>query len=1581
MPPVLDGVLTPVSELLPADLLPTDLFSFSDGSGNILDRIYVLESSMVESEAGTLLGATLAFEGEIAIGIPACPSLTLIIGAGIPDFTVVPIKMLLAEDWWIELDSFQVALRVDKSVLRPADPARQFTEIALTTTVRVGPKGIEFPTAPAVSLPKSFLGDTDVAIEAANLKFDFWRDWSIPEVTAAGLGDQFMGVYIQNATIYLPPDLNVPLPAQLAFTECFIGNGGFTGSVAATWAQGVAAGKVFGYDVELRAIALSLRESSFVEASITGLLSNIPFFDAPAFVDFSFGAGGRMSVGLSAQQPAGVTTSPVGLVRLTIPNVVQFDLESIALEHDESATRLYLAGIITPLIAGNWPGLELKRLGIDSNGKITIEGGWIDLPDQYAIDLDGFQLELSKIGFGSVEGSPQDHWFGLTGGIRLTEALPAGVSVDGLRVEFGPNYPQPSVSFNGIGLEFGVPDVFRFAGKVAYTKDAAGSIEYRGSAKLELYSLDVSIEVQIVVGHNAAPSFNFCFLVLDAKLCPSGIPLFSTGLALYGFAGMYVQHMRANVNVTLPQADQWYEWWKRNPQGVTDNSKWIKSHGDFAVGVGVLVGTQDTGFTLNVKGLLLVMLPQPVIMIDAKANFLKKASTSSSGGEGAFHAMALYDSRAGIVELAIDATYKIPWLLDARADSRAHFEANDSDAWYVEMGKESPKEKRASAHLFGGLVDGWMYLRIDPELATFGAGIEFKKKLSAGPAWIKVEASASIVTTLRYTPAQLEITGRLVGSARAGIKGVKIGVSVNVSADLWAPKPFLIRARFRACADLWIKTVCVSFPFELSRQDPPPIAPPVAGIALRHPHPVRESGGTPPPSTWPLELGTPSALPARTSNVPMDALIDVSLLRQAYNQASGFVNGDSYVDKWHRLGDQSRYRYQYRLTDVRLYDEGMGSSADIAAALQVTRSGAWQNSALANTVLEVGATTPFSGSSASLSNFVLYDPDNFVSPCDELPPPDTELVCKDVTVPRAEAEAKGWKILYAIPSASQQASARRLTETQPATRVVPSRRPAEKPDRDKCRAPEHRSLRQILLDLIRDRRRVVPLYLLLLFVPLVRLMPSLREGRPLAMLVLAVAIVLYLGTVIVAEWLSDEVAFIKCGEGCRCRGYGRPCGGTQPGDRPGHKPGEKPGEEPGGKPGEPGVPPGDDLVVVRLCEDVPVTDGQTRETPGERVDRLGDWVTEIESWSAVKPILKPNTCYRVEVDVTTVRDKDGNDAWSDATTTVARFRTGGPPTLLGSLEPYMLWTQPAFTPGKPGRRAFRAYDLGVLFNETYLDVMYIASGDNLELRLFDNNGDPILDGTGAPVVLPNSWGYAPERVLTREENVVTRRLEAGQCLPTIDWQAQSQVMTSPAAAGVLLRPETYYEVQLARVNDATKTPLARYSFVTSRFETFAAMIESFDPTLALPHDGSTLSSAVLASGDFNTLAGALPLLPSPRPERMTITPLRVGGATVALLLLTPEPIEWVRVDAFVYLSRTGRPPYSGNTLRVVASEDETAAFLICLAGGQPVTLPDLEIKLRLRFRRSIGAATQIYAVNGDTSTEDVTSTFTLGPPA
>src|SRR4029077_18527851 len=129
-----------------------------------------------------------------------------------------------------------------------------------------------------------------------------------------------------------------------------------------------------------------------------------------------------------------------------------------------------VSGQITPLFGGlDWPTFQLKELSIDSEGHVHLEGGWLDLPNQYVLDFHGFQIEITKLGFGKTEDGGK--WIGFSGGLKLVEALPAGVSVEGLRfIWYDVPGKSPAVTLNGVGLELEVPGVLKFKGAVAYSR-------------------------------------------------------------------------------------------------------------------------------------------------------------------------------------------------------------------------------------------------------------------------------------------------------------------------------------------------------------------------------------------------------------------------------------------------------------------------------------------------------------------------------------------------------------------------------------------------------------------------------------------------------------------------------------------------------------------------------------------------------------------------------------------------------------------------------------------------------------------------------------------------------------------------------------------------------------------------------------------------------------------------------------------------------------------------------------------------------------------------------------------------------
>jgi hypothetical protein len=67
-------------------------------------------------------------------------------------------------------------------------------------------------------------------------------------------------------------------------------------------------------------------------------------------------------------------------------------------------------------------------------------------------------------------GGAGGRWIGFSGGVKLTDMLPAGSSVEGLRlIWYDDDGRPPGLTFNGVGVEFSVPEVLRFKGYVAYS--------------------------------------------------------------------------------------------------------------------------------------------------------------------------------------------------------------------------------------------------------------------------------------------------------------------------------------------------------------------------------------------------------------------------------------------------------------------------------------------------------------------------------------------------------------------------------------------------------------------------------------------------------------------------------------------------------------------------------------------------------------------------------------------------------------------------------------------------------------------------------------------------------------------------------------------------------------------------------------------------------------------------------------------------------------------------------------------------------------------------------------------------------
>jgi hypothetical protein len=1557
--------ITPLSDLIDAVDFPLAEFLPSNLADDIFGDLYYTEALSWADGDNLVLDVQLAFESELSLTPPGTDALSFVVGSAGVGWTTLRTEIVLGPDFSMSLLKVPFALHVSPDVLRDVATDAP-TEIMITADLRVSPSGFVVENYTGASLAPAYLCGTEIVVEAADVRPVFGLidppEFLADQECFQGLAFERMAVRIPSE--YLQTDPGADLDIEL--TNTTIGTTGFTGELTVESADldHPVSGTLLGFPFRFRSFALNVQQNAIIDAALQVDLRLEVLEEGQnekwVRVDLAFGGDGSLSGALATVQPPEASDDPAVLVQIDFPDVLRFNVGGLRITRGaQDIWALYLSGTLKIFLAGadDWPEIEFDEIGISSSGEFLLpDGAGIVFASPLVVNWHFVRLTISKFRIGASEQG--DGWLqlGLSAEVMLIDGLPAGGSVEGLIVEFRPDGSQPpAVSFKGIGIAFGEPGAFNAEFYAEFTQSPTG-VEFRGQGSLALTALDMSIKIGVVVGHETVPQeFSYLYLFADAKLLPTGIPIGPTGLSIYGFQGLLAHNMALDIDQTLPPDERYYALFIRNPIGIAHVNKWEKHFGQNALGFGIVLGTADKGFAVNVKGLLAIALPDLTILLQAKANFIKLKPDLSTASEGTLDALMVYASGQSTISIDIVAYWGIPVLVSVTGQARAFFSFADPTAWYLEIGRdEDGKRVTAQAIEWEGswLFSAGFWFRLDQNGIVTGVLYELELRAEKGGFWAEVYGMARGEMALFWQPPQWEGSLAMEGRIGAGYKGVSVGIELRGDARARVMRPFDVMISVRACVSALFWDICKRFRFHWERVDPPLLESPLRRWATTPRHWTPREIGT----GNELDMGVMTLWPgAMSDGVQPHSIFALDFAKPMVDVTGRFNEAVALDDGgFLTIGGKSGWAGAWRLDAVTLTRDPDG------ARRAVDIWGTWARE------------TPQPNSTLRLLSSVRFDHDGTLSNgfldgldlnyCDE--PEDTVYclsldevnpgygVLKDGSIYHwwnpdkpDMTRALGAKDVCGILLEGGDRLDIDLVAGVESVEVVTCGESPGQADKVKPTFGLERLCERL------NRSRIVPL---------LPTLPILLRGGFIARRAGRFGPLVASGAIAggSSALLTALLRLCKSWHTSRRSERNDETSGTSPSSA-GSTAAREAGEHPC---------PDEQSFEMKVENGVLVITSQDTGQryvcticfrPGHstpdwmQVSRRGGSTTQHESWTvpADMKLLPPNELYELEV-TWTAQLKGPQGAISEplgTRKTAGRFRTAGPPEYLGALTDYIA----GFYPNDGARPVYLGYDLSVTFKDEYVPYLYAAIGERLVIRLFDGQARPVLNNQGEALLVPATTVGPIVQSVTEQywEEIYQKNIDRGCLAPGVIRHEGETVLGSPASDWSLT-PNSQYVAQLVS-EDRPNTPLAEWGFTTSRFATFTDLV-STGATILPPRPAANITVQ-----GFDTLARSAGVPTIAFVEHFAVTPLLAadGSSCMALLFESPEPLEFgTRLTVAV----------EGAATQVSPNEDHTRGIVVPAAGGSWAIGT---LAVRLTWLRD---ANPRLAVDGDASAEIVT---------
>lgn len=939
--------------------------------------------------------------------------------------------------------------------------------------------GFYFDSENDFSFQKSLILNTGFSLELERIKLDLSRTSNIPEADADGRPADFIGAYITEGTIGFPTDWGHnedeenESSGELFVSNLLVGTGGISGTIGMRAVDeeveqdpetpnGLIQLK-FGSDfrVGLKEFDLTFQQNAIVESNIHGFLQ-IPGFkdenEDPAVIDIDLhiGQDGEFSL---------VASAIPEIKKIRIPGAFDFDIESAFIGReagDDGRFYLGISGELDITVDGGIgkflpDKLDIKKMLIYDDGTFEFEGGKIVLPRAYEIKFGPATLSITGIHMGSHEQDGRKYkYFGFDGGVSTN---PGGVDAQGKGLKFyytvdgdpfkwfirlesltidiilpsGTDPEQAAVIIHGF-LSISEPRITSST-PPEMAEIMKNSQEYSGGVSVRLPKFK-GLEASAAMRMNPKIPAFIVDLGIEMK---TPILLGATGLGIYGFRALLGKNYVAEKTAAgIPADGEWWQYYKAKidpdyKEGI-QVSKFNNKNG-FSLGAGVSLATaSDSGKMFSSKLFFMLSLPD-VFLFQGQAQFLKERIGLDANPDPPFFAIIAITKQS--IEAGFGVNYKLRddgKLVTVDGVVEMGFFWGSSSAWYINVGRETPEDRRIQARILD-ILNMYFYLMMSNGGLRLGAGVKFEWAKKFGP--LSAELKAYIDTFGKISKRPRQIGGAIKMGGKVGIKVCGFGFSVSGGATLAAEasKPHLITGEFEVCVTVLKKERCARFEFTWNfdntlddTQVPLLVGTSGESNTIDTADAGRVAGMThmvtnerfPVAYTFPSTDAT-SAIPAPNSwivnttnddyRVPIDSFLDIDFKKGMNVSSSGSnqlgkIGGQSTPAQFVEYvppirGKSDRVRHEYYLEDVEIFywDELEGPSgawmpynfynamlpafdetsesmevAFDSAALAAAKWGYWQQQAPGvNNKLRILATNPLSYTAGSGDAYTIED--------------------------------------------------------------------------------------------------------------------------------------------------------------------------------------------------------------------------------------------------------------------------------------------------------------------------------------------------------------------------------------------------------------------------------------------------------------------------------------------------------------------------------------------------------------------------------------------------------------------------------